>query len=175
MYRRFLTPLTIAVVSAFALPAVAAMANEPNGQQGMQQGAERMQHWAADREMVLDAKLAGMKAGLKLNPDQEKLWGPFETAVQNAAKARMEDMRQMMGARDEHMSPIDRLDAMADRLSKAAADVKQVADAAKPLYASLDETQKHEFVTLGRMLMPERARFAVEMMRHRWNQGEMHE
>ena len=35
MNRRFLTPLTIAVVSAFALPAVAAAANEPNGQQGM--------------------------------------------------------------------------------------------------------------------------------------------
>jgi zinc resistance-associated protein len=171
MYRRFLTPLTIAVVSAFALPAVAATANEPNGQQGM----ERMQHWAADREMVLDAKLAGMKAELKLNPDQEKLWGPFETAVQNAAKARMEDMQQMMGARDERMSPIDRLDAMANHLSKAAADVKQVADTAKPLYASLDETQKHEFATLGRMLMPERARFAMEMMRHRWNEGEMHE
>jgi hypothetical protein len=171
MYRRFLTPLTIAVVSAFALPAVAATANEPNGQQGM----ERIQHWAADREMVLDAKLAGMKAELKLSPDQEKLWGPFETAVQNAAKARMEDMQQMMGARDERMSPIDRLDAMANHLSKAAADVKQVADTAKPLYASLDETQKHEFATLGRMLMPERARFAMEMMRHRWNEGEMHE
>ena len=66
------------------------------------------------------------------------------------------------------MSPIDRLDAMADRLSKAAADVKQIADAAKPLYASFDGTQKHEFVTLGRMLMPERGRFALEMMRHRW-------
>ena len=65
--------------------------------------------------------------------------------------------------RGEHMSPIDHLDAMADRLSKAAANVKTIADAAKPLYASLDEGQKHDFGTLGRMLMPERARFAEEM------------
>ena len=28
--------------------------------------AERMQHWAADRETMLDAKLTGMKAGQKL-------------------------------------------------------------------------------------------------------------
>ena len=56
---------------------------------------------------------------------------------------------------------------MADHLSQAAADVKKVADAAKPLYDSLDETQKHQFATLGRMLMPERTRFAMEMWRHR--------
>ena len=45
----------------------------------------------------------------------------------------------------ERMSPIDHLDAMADRLSKAAADVKKIADAAKPLYASLDETSEAQF------------------------------
>ncbi len=55
------------------------------------------------------------------------------------------------------MTPIDRLDAMADRMSKGAADVKQIADTAKPLYASFDETQKHSSSSLGRMLMPERA------------------
>ncbi len=38
------------------------------------------------------------------------------------------------------MSNSDRLDAMANRLSKSAANVKQNADAAKPLYASLDES-----------------------------------
>jgi hypothetical protein len=45
-----------------------------------------MQQWAADRETVLDAKLAGMKAGLVLTADQEKLWGP----VQDAAKSSMD-------------------------------------------------------------------------------------
>jgi LTXXQ motif family protein len=159
---RVVTPLAMIAVSAFALTAGAA----PAGPAGM----ERMQHWAADREAVLEAKLIGMKAGLKLTADQEKLWGPFEAAVQDAQKARMDAMQDMMEGRDEQMSPIDRLDAMADRLSKAAADVTQIADAARPLYASLDETQKHQFVTLGRMLMPERARMAMEMMRHRWSE-----
>jgi hypothetical protein len=71
-----------------------------------------------------------------------------------------------MRAQGERMSPIDHLDAMADRLSQGAANIKKIADAAKPLYDSLDESQKHKFGMLGRMLMPERSRFAMEMMGH---------
>ena len=94
-----------------------------------------MQHWAADRETLLDAKLAGIKAALGLTADQEKLWSPFESAVKDASKARMDAMQKMMQTRDqdEHMSPVDHLQAMADRLSQGAADVKKIADAAKPL------------------------------------------
>ena len=128
--------------------------------------AERMQHWAADRETMLDAKLAGMKAGLELTPDQEKLWSPFESAVKDAAKSRMDAMQEMMRTREqgERMSPVDRLEAMAEHLSKGAADVKNIADAAKPFYASLNDSQKHKFGMLGRMLMPERAQFVMDMM-----------
>jgi|SRR5579871_3624634 len=153
--------------SAFALTAAA---------EGDQQSsrAERMQHWAADRETIIDAKLAGMKAGLALSSDQEKLWGPFESAVKDAAKARMDAMQQMMGAhaQGESMSPIDHLEAMADRLAQGAADLKKIADAAKPLYASLDDSQKHKFGMLGRMLMPERTQFVMDMMhRHMDERG----
>jgi hypothetical protein len=130
--------------------------------------AERMQHWAADRETVLDAKLAGMKAGLGLTNDQEKLWSPFEAAVRDADKARMDAMGQMlrMRAQGERMSPVDRLEAVSDRLSQDATNVKKIAEAAKPLYDSLDESQKHKFGMLGRMLMPERSQFAMDMMHH---------
>jgi zinc resistance-associated protein len=154
--------------SGFALSAATAQSDQQPSH------AERMQHWAADRETLLDAKLAGMKAGLGLNADQEKLWGPFESAVQDAAKARMEAMQQMMQARmqGEHVSPVDRLDALADRLTQGAADIKKIADAAKPLYAGLDASQKEKFALLGRdMLIPQRARFAMEMWRH--HQGEL--
>ena len=130
--------------------------------------AERMRHWAADRETMLDAKLAGMKAGLGLTNDQEKLWVPFESAVKGADKSRMDAMGQMMRmhAQGERMSPVDRLEAMSDRLSLGATNVKKIADAAKPLYDSLDESQKHKFGMLGRMLMPERSRVAMDMMHH---------
>jgi LTXXQ motif family protein len=130
--------------------------------------AERMQHSAADRETMLDAKLAGMKAGLGLTNDQEKLWTPFESAVKDADQSRMDAIGQMMRmrAQGERMSPVDRLEAMSDRLSQGATNVKKIADAAKPLYDSLDESQKHKFGMLGRMLMPERSRFAMDMMHH---------
>lgn len=151
-------------VCVFAFAPIAASA------QGDQQPsrADRMRQMAEDRQTMLDAKLAGMKAGLQLTPDQEKLWAPFESAVKDAAKERMEAMGQMMmQAREqgERMSPVDHLEAMADRLSRGAEDVKRIADAAKPLYASLDDSQKHRFGMLGRMLMPERAE-AAEMMHH---------
>jgi hypothetical protein len=80
----------------------------------------------------------------------------------------MDAMRQIMQTRaqGEQMSPVDHLEAMANRLSQGATDVRKIADAAKPLYNSLDESQKHKFGMLGRMLMPERSRFAMDMMHH---------
>ncbi len=81
---------------------------------------ERMQHWADDHEAMLDAKLAGLRAGLRLTSDQEKLWPPFEAAIRDAAKLHMEQMKSMMermrkmhdtmmqGEPDEAVSPIDR-------------------------------------------------------------------
>src|ERR1700761_4282782 len=167
MKRTLLAALFAGFISA---PVLAAAAEDD--QQASR--AERMQHWAADRETMLDAKLAGMKAGLGLTNDQEKLWAPFESAVKAADKSRMDAMGQMMRmhAEGERMSPVDRLEAMSDRMSQGATNVKKIAEAAKPLYDSLDESQKHKFGMLGRMLMPERSRFAMDMMRHHMGEQE---
>jgi LTXXQ motif family protein len=161
MKRTFVAALATVFIatSAFAIAA-------EDGQQSSR--AERMQQWTADRETMLNAKLTGMKVGLGLTADQEKLWGPFESAVKDADKSRIDAMGRMMRmrAQGERMSPIDHLEAMADRLSQGATNVKKIADAAKPLYEALDESQKHKFGMLGRMLMPERSRFAMDMMHH---------
>jgi len=159
------TVVAALVVGSLSAPIIALAA------EGDQQAsrAERMQQWTADRETVLDAKLSGMKAGLGLTADQEKLWAPFEAAVKDAAKSRIDAIGEMMRTRShgERLSPVDHLEAMADRLSQGATNIKKIADAAKPLYDGLDESQKHKFGMLGRMLMPERARFAMDMMHHR--------
>jgi hypothetical protein len=141
---------------------------------------ERMQHWAADHEALLDAGLAGLKAGLKLNSDQDKLWPPFEAAVRDAANLHMDEMKSMMdrmrkmremiaqGAPEEAVSPVDRLEALAQRLSARAAAIKAVADAATPLYASLDDSQKRRFALLGReLIMMQHSRQGMEMMHGR--------
>jgi len=144
------------VLSIFALSANA----DPTDQRSGPMGRERMQHWAADHQALLDAKLAGLKAGLKLTPDQEQLWGPFESAVRDAAKMRMEHMRAMMdrmrgamGEVAERPSPVDHIEMMAAHMSEAASALTKIADAAKPFYASLDDSQKRIFGWLGRELL----------------------
>jgi hypothetical protein len=46
-----------------------------------------------DRAAFTDARIAAVKAGLKLTPDQEKLWPPVEAAVRDLAKLRIAPMR----------------------------------------------------------------------------------
>ena len=125
-----------------------------------------MKRWIDFRASMLDAKLAGLKAGLKLNPDQEKLWGPFETAVRSFAELRTARMQKMlegaarMGSDGEGsdmggppLSPLDRLDMMATRMVSVGQALKGVADTAKPLYASLDDEQKRMFGVLSHEMM----------------------
>jgi Spy/CpxP family protein refolding chaperone len=108
----------------------------------------------ADAGFMFEAKLAGMKAALKLTPDQEKLWPAFETAVRDAHAARMSAMREHRDEMEkgERPSPIAVMSEMSERLGKASQELKQVADAAKPLYDSLDEMQKRHFGPLVAML-----------------------
>jgi hypothetical protein len=150
MRKLVLTCLTAAALagSAFAYNAFAAPGDTPD--------APRM-HEMADRGFLLDAKLAGMKAALKLTPDQDKLWSPFESAVRDAVKARREAMRERMDG-DERPSPIERLNQMSDHLAKASSRLKLVADAAKPLYDGLDETQQRHFGPLLKTLRPQHSR-----------------
>lgn len=169
MRRIFLPPLAALSIGAFAVAAAIAAPGELSGPPGM----EQMQHRAADHEALLDARLAGLKAELKLTADQEKLWPPFERAVRDAAKMRMEHMKAMMdrmqkmrdmnmtepmqgtddtndmGPPDQATSPVDQLEALAKRMSERGAALLNVAEAAKPLYASLDDTQKRLFGLLG--------------------------
>jgi hypothetical protein len=107
---------------------------------------------AADHEAMTDAGLGGMKAALKLTPDQNPLWEAFENAVRGAGKARMDDMRQMMENR-ERMSSVERMDATAGHMARRPDELKKISEAAKPLYGSLRDTQKHKFELLGREMM----------------------
>jgi zinc resistance-associated protein len=121
--------------------------------------AELVQRWA---DAALDAQLKSMKTGLRLTADQEKDWGSFETAVKDGAKARLLALQKEQG---NNLSPMDRLTAKAERLAQSKASLHKMVEAAKPLYASLNEGQKRTFITLGRMLVPERGLFAKEMRR----------
>ena len=109
-----------------------------------------------DRAAFLDARIAALKAGLALNAEQEKNWPPLESAMRDLAKQRAERFaawrEQRTGGEDEdaEVSPIDRLTRASERLSARAADFGKLAAAAKPLYDSLDDSQKRRFAVLFR-------------------------
>ena len=123
--------------------------------------AELVQRWA---EAAINGQLKSMKTSLRLSADQEKLWDPFESAVKDGENARLLALQREQG---DNLSPMDRLTAKADRIAESRANLERIVEAAKPLYASLGDEQKHTFITLGRMLVPERGSFAKEMRRLR--------
>jgi len=113
-----------------------------------------------DRAAFADARIAAVKAGLKLTPDQEKLWGPVESAVRDFAKLRIERAEARMAARKAHEdgankdaapNPVERLQKHADSMAVTAAALKKVADAADPLYKTLDDGQKRRLGGLTHM------------------------
>jgi hypothetical protein len=157
MKRTLLATLAAAVLSASA----AAQSDQQPAPQSDQQPThdEKVQHWA---EAALDTQLKGMKAGLGLTADQQADWASFETAVREGAKARLLALQKEQSS---DLSPMDRNLAKADRIGQSQASLAKIVEAAKPLYASLDETHKQKFITLGRTLVPERGQF-VKAMRH---------
>jgi hypothetical protein len=104
------------------------------------------------QSVLLDAHLAGMKAGLKLNEEQAKNWPAFESAVRDAAKARSDRWTQARDrmAQGDPPSPIERMTLVADHIEKTAAELRKVIDASKPLYDSLTDDQKLDFGPLMR-------------------------
>jgi zinc resistance-associated protein len=116
---------------------------------------------AQDMGAFIDARVAAIKAGLQLTPDQEKNWPAFEQAYRDLAKLRAERMAARFERRgedrrdgDRDVNPIDRMGRRADSLIARGTALKHYADAAGPLYQSLDEGQKHRFTWLSRPMGP---------------------
>jgi LTXXQ motif family protein len=148
MKRTVLCALTAIAVSVSSFALTAAVGEQP----AEAAHKERMQHWTADHEAMMDARCGGMKAALKLTPEQNPMWEPFENALRGGAKSRMDDTRQMMENR-ERMSSVERMDATAGHLARRAAELKKIAETAKPLYGSLDDAQKRKFDLLNAEVM----------------------
>lgn len=110
-----------------------------------------------DRAAFADARIAAVHAGLKLTADQEKLWPPVETAVREFAKLRIDRANARMNAPQGDVSqqkpddPLARLRERADNMATSAAAMKKIADAADPLYKTLDEGQKRRLAVLTQM------------------------
>ncbi len=140
-----------------------------------QEHMQRMRMSPEDRAAMLDARIAAVHAGLKLNADQEKLWSPVESAVRDFAKMRIDRANARMNpptgdskdaqkdAQKTPDDPVARLRERADNMAATSTALRKIADAADPLYKTLDDGQKHRLAMLTHM---EHRGFGAEGWRH---------
>jgi len=154
--RKHVVAAEAALVVAGTSITLAQQLNGP-GDRGDRGDRGRMfQHWqptAEDIAAFTDARVAGMKAGLRLNADQEKNWPAFEQAYRGLAKQRA-DMRAARATEQRPGDIVQFMQRRAETMTQRAQGFKQLADAAVPLYQSLDDGQKRRFTMLARMLRP---------------------
>jgi hypothetical protein len=112
-------------------------------------------HSTDDVSAFADARIAAVKAGLRLTPDQERLWPPVEAAARDLARQRIgqigerrEAWRDGRGSRSPD-EMFDRFKRRADGMAASAAGMQRLAEAAEPLYRTLSEDQKRRLVTLA--------------------------
>ena len=176
------------VIAATAVLAIAGSsivyAQHRFGERGGSWGPRAEQSYrpsAEDLAAFTDARIAALKAGLQLTPDQAKNWPPFEQALREAAQLRAERIARMQqrenapadqaAPQQSEGSPFDRLAQRADRMAKASATLKKVAETGAPLYQSLTDAQKQRFTRLARMLRPRFRRFAFNEREGGWRPG----
>jgi hypothetical protein len=136
-------------------------------QQDSSKSSDRAQRWrptAADISAFGDARIAAIRAGLKLTPEQEKNWPAVESALRDLAKQRSERFAARASA-SRPTDPIERLSLRAKIMQERGAGLEKLATAAQPLYQSLDDAQKKRLTVLARL---EGGRAGHWHKRHGW-------
>nr|WP_083992132.1 Spy/CpxP family protein refolding chaperone [Bradyrhizobium embrapense] len=95
-----------------------------------------------------DANIERIKKELNLTPEQEKNWAGFNSAMHYLGHngADRLNLRIARAQRDPPDDIIEQMRNEAQFLNDRAVDQRSVADAAEPLYASLDDKQKQIFI-----------------------------
>src|SRR5260370_25787432 len=115
-----------------------AYAQQSGGRDGMMQGRQLN---VEDLRAFGEARLAALKAGLMLTPEQAKNWPAFEQAARDLAKARVDRISAMRNAPPSD-DPFERLRQRTPAPSDTGAALKQLADSTETPYNRLDENQK---------------------------------
>jgi|HigsolmetaGSP11D_1036233.scaffolds.fasta_scaffold02545_12 Domain of Unknown Function (DUF1520). len=151
--------LAFAAAAAFMLAGIPGVA--------MAQGPDhnRMgppQFTAEARAALVDAKMAAIKAGLKLSDAQQVLWEPVERELRKQSERRAEVMKEIEarfkearekiaeGGKDKRKRPdfLEALERRAEFAASHAESAKALLDAVKPLWATMTDEQKTLFPIL---------------------------
>ena len=108
-----------------------------------------------DMRALADARLAALRAGLALTPEQQQNWTAFEQAAREMQKLRLDRLSARMAQQREpqtaDLDPAERLRRRGAAMAETGVALQKLAEAADPLYKSLDNNQKRRFAALGRM------------------------
>jgi hypothetical protein len=108
-----------------------------------------------DMRALADARLAALRAGLALTPEQQQNWAAFEQAARDMQKLRLDrlsaGMAQQRDPQAADIDPAERLRRRGAAMAETGVALQKLAEAADPLYKSLDDNQKRRFAALGRM------------------------
>jgi hypothetical protein len=111
----------------------------------------------ADRATIVDARIAAIKAGLRLTPAQEKDWDNLEKVARQVIAARAareaEAMKEAAAFRDKD-DVISGMKLASKDLVARGEELQKVAMAAAPLFASMDAAQRHNFALLLHSFAP---------------------
>jgi len=172
------------IASGFAVMGVAAAIIIPlsYGAQGRETRAERSASTISQSTDRAEARIAILKADLRLSADQAQHWAGLESALNDIAAKRAkrwaasndlqtgrassnvpvapdtsitedEQRRDTDSERDARNARLDDIGEMrrnADAYTVQAAELRQIADAAQPLYDTLDDRQRHRLVQFVR-------------------------
>jgi hypothetical protein len=125
--------------------------------QGLRERAFGPRFSQEDAGAFLDARIAALHSGLRLTPDQERMWPAFEQAYRDLANLRQEPSAGAAAggaAAPPADDPIGSMQRRADLLTKEGAAYRSLAAAATPLWQSLDEGQKRRFALLAHLSSP---------------------
>jgi hypothetical protein len=132
------------LLTAATLVAGAAM----TGSAVAQDSSRRAEMSANQTSDQIDARTARMRADLRLTPEEENNWGGFETAMRDVGKKRADQEIKLRADRAKQTGSADIIEQMrteADSMTERAVDQKKLADAAQPLFATLNDQQKRRF------------------------------
>ncbi len=138
--------LTIAAAASVLLLGAAAYAQNsapatPSERPRTEQRQDRMERRAERMEQRAGKRLEKLKTELKLTPAQEPLWTPVEAQLRKMQDERR-GFRQANGDRFRNAELPDRLDMMSERAARGAANMRDLSTVVKPLWATLDASQK---------------------------------
>jgi len=112
---------------------------------GQAQGRQAARGLSQDEyNRLVDARIAAIKAGLKLNADQERLWAPVETAIRANATERFTRFQQRDTLREQRQSMdfMQRLEMRGTMMTESAQRSSALSTALRPLWNTFSEDQK---------------------------------